>query len=109
MPLAASLATPIFVRMVGNMDATTAPTPIKNDCVAKPVVCCSAGSMSPTKARKGSMLILMLASIIQSIPPAIQSAGELGIMSMASDAMMAPTRKNGRRRPQRGLQVRSDR
>ena len=33
----------------------------------------------------------------------------LGITSKASEARMAPTRKNGRRRPQRGLQVRSER
>ena len=95
--------------MVGSSDATTAPMPMKNDCVANPVVCCSAGSLSPTNARKGSMLTLMEASIIQSMPPAIQSVGELGMMSMASEASTAPIRKNGRRRPQRGLQVRSER
>ena len=55
------------------------------------------------------MLMLMEASIIQSMPPAIHKVGELGMTSMASDASTAPIRKNGRRRPQRGLQVRSDR
>ena len=41
--------------------------------MAKPRVRCSGGSMSATKARNGSMLMLMEASRIQSSPAAIHS------------------------------------
>ena len=95
--------------MVGSSEATTAPTPMKNDCVAKPVVYCSPGSLSPTNARK-RLHTDVDAGIHypQHSAPAIQSAGELGMMMRAAEASSAPTRKNGRRRPQRGLQVRSE-
>ena len=82
------------------MAAMTEPAPIKKLCMAKPMVRCSEGNLSPTNARNGSMLTLMDASRIQSIPPATQSAGELGITSKAKDARMAPMKKYGRRRPQ---------
>ena len=45
------------------------------------------------------MVMLMEASMIQSIPTAIQSPGELGIRIRAMEARMAPTRKKGRLRP----------
>ena len=45
------------------------------------------------------MEMLMEASMIQSMPTAIQRPGELGISIRAMEAMMAPTRKNGLRRP----------
>ena len=90
-----------LVRIHGSMEATTAPMPMKKLCMAKPVVRCSEGRLSPTKARKGSMLTLMEASMIQSIPAATQSVGELGMAMSASEAKMAPPRKKGRRRPRR--------
>jgi hypothetical protein len=49
--------------------------------------------MSPTNARKGSMLILIEASIIHSIPTANQSEGEFGIMQRAIVAKIAPIAK----------------
>ena len=64
---------------MASTDAITAPVPIKKLCVAKPVVRCSEGSMSPTKALKGSIEILIDASIIHSIPAAIHNTGEFGI------------------------------
>ena len=85
----------------------TAPVPMKKLCMAKPLVRCSLGSISPTKARKGSILMLMEASSSQSISTAIHRAVELGIKKRATVASRAPTAKKGRRRPQRSLQVRS--
>ena len=75
--------------------------------MANPLLRCDSGSMSPTNARKGSMLMLMLASMIHSIPAATQSTGDRGMKTMAAEASKAPTRKNGRRRPHLP-QVRSD-
>ena len=83
------------------MEATTAPVPMKKLCMARPVVRCSEGRLSPTKARKGSIEMLMEASMIQSMPAATQRVGELGIRTRAMEARTAPTRKYGRRRPRR--------
>ena len=47
--------------------------------------------------------------MIHSIPAATHSAGELGITNSARLASSAPSRKYGRRRPNRGLQVLSER
>jgi hypothetical protein len=75
------------------MDAMTAPRPMKSACMAKPRVRCSGGRRSATKARKGSMLMLMDASITQRSPAAIHSADTLGIATSAPEASRAPTRK----------------
>ena len=77
----------------GSEDAATAPVPMKKLWVANPVTRCADGRLSPTKARNGSMEMLIEASMIQSMPAAIQSAGELGMATSASDARMAPPRK----------------
>ena len=61
--------------------------------MAKPFVRWLLGSMSPTNARKGSIEILMDASMIQSIPAANHQKGELGMISSAIEASMAPTKK----------------
>ncbi len=61
--------------------------------MAKPLFLCSFGSMSPTKARKGSMLTLTEASRIQRSPAAIHSALEFGMARSARLAATAPPRK----------------
>ena len=67
--------------------------------MANPLVLCSDGSMSPTKALKGSIEILIDASIIHNIPAATHNTGEFGMIRRASEARIAPTKKYGRRRP----------
>ena len=67
--------------------------PIKKLCMVNPSVLWRSGSISPTKALKGSIEILIDASIIHSIPTAIQRDGELGIKIRAIDAIMAPSIK----------------
>ena len=57
----------------------TAPRPMNMLCMAKPEVRWPSGRMSATKARKGSMLTLMEASRIQSMPAAIHRAELLGM------------------------------
>ena len=71
-----------------------------------PNVRCSEGSLSATRALKGSMATLMEASMIIRIPAPISSGdirpaseGELGIRNSMREARMAPARKYGRRRP----------
>ena len=61
--------------------------------MAKPVVRCEGGSISPTKALKGSMLMLIEASIIQSVPTAIHKIYALGIKHNPMEASMAPSAK----------------
>ena len=61
--------------------------------MAKPVVRCRWGSMSPTNARNGSMEILIEASMIHSMPAAIHRVGELGMKNRATVVHTAPTRK----------------
>ena len=47
------------------------------------------------------MLALMVPSSTQSSPAAIQTDGQFGISTSASEARIAPPRMNGRRRPSR--------
>ena len=67
--------------------------PMKKVCTANPLVRCSSGSISPMNARNGCIVTLMEPSISHSVPAATQSAGELGMMSSASDDRIAPARK----------------
>jgi len=55
----------------GSADATMAPMPIKKLCIAKPRVRWFFGRLSPTNARNGSIEMLILASMIHSMPAAI--------------------------------------
>ena len=64
--------------------------------------------MSAMKARYGSMAVLLLASSSHSKMTAIQTAVTNGNRNRQRLQPIAPIRKNGLRRPQRGLQVRSD-
>ena len=79
----------------------TAPVPIKKLCIANPVVLCFEGRLSPTKARNGSIEILIDASMIHNIPAANQSVGELGMISKDKEARIAPARKYGLLRPRK--------
>ena len=90
----------------GRADAITEPRPMNRLCTANPRPRCLSGSRSATKARNGSMLMLMELSRIHSRPAAIQSAEQRGISNNARLLRMAPVRKYGRRRPS-GPQVRS--
>ncbi len=88
------------MKIVGSKDATTPPQPMKKVCIAKPAICCELASLSPTKARNGSIDTLIDTSISHNTITAIHSTLELGIRNSAIAAKIAPTKKNGRRRPQ---------
>ena len=93
-PSAAVLEIPNqLVKMYGKADPTTAPIPIKKLCIAKPNVRWFSGKLSPTKARKGSIEMLIDESMIHNVPMATQSVGELGIIKSAIADKMAPTKK----------------
>ena len=74
----------------GSAEANTAPTPMKKLCIAKPSVRCSSGSRSPTKARNGSMVTLIEASMTHSMIAATQSTGDCGMMISAAVVRIAP-------------------
>ena len=94
-----AVLTPSFVRIVGMNEAITPPAPIMTLCMAYPTFRCCAGSRSPTKARKGSMLMLTDASRIHRHIAAIHTAVESGMNINARVENIAPPRKYGRRRP----------
>ena len=83
----------VFVMITGIVGLLLSLAGLAGLCMAKPVVRCLEGSMSPTKARKGSMEMLMEASMIQSIPAATHNVGELGMRTSATEARTAPPRK----------------
>ena len=92
-PLAVLPDTPIQLRRKGSAFARLAPMPMKNDCITNPAVRWLTGSLSATKARKGSIEMLMDASRIQRSVAAIQRALDVGMMKSAVEARMAPVRK----------------
>ncbi len=69
------------------------PSPVNALCVRKPIECWLASSRSLTKARYGSIVMLLPASRIQSSPAAAHSAGLNGMSSSATLHSTAPTRK----------------
>ena len=95
------------VRTAGARLAATAPAPMNIVWKAKPAVCWLSSTVSPTKARNGSIAMLSDASRIHSMAAANHSAGELGMAMSAMLARMAPARKKGRRRPM-NVHVRSE-
>src|SRR3954463_15472575 len=105
LPLTDTLLKPAQSNRLGSSDAITEPQPMKKVCIAKPEVCWDASSLSPTKARNGSIDTLIDASMIHSAITAIQTAVEFGIRNMAMVASAAPAKKKGRRRPHLGCQV----
>ena len=70
-----------------------------------PRVLCSSGSLSATKARNGSIEMLIEESNIQSNPAAIHKDELLGIKINAIELKIAPTKKNGLLLPNLGCQV----
>jgi len=61
------------------MEAMTAPSPMKSACMANAGALFARQEVGGRRQRKGSMLMLMEASITQSNPAAIHSADELGM------------------------------
>src|SRR6185312_4943228 len=80
---------------------------MKKVCMANPAVLCEDGNLSPTKARKGSIEMLMDASNTHNKTAAIQSMVDCGIRNSAIDASTAPMKKKGLLLPHRLCQVRS--
>jgi len=77
----------------GSDPERTAPRPIRRLCIENPSWRWDEGSRSPTKARKGSMLMFTEASSTQRRPAAIHTEEELGMAIRAQLAMIAPARK----------------
>ena len=92
-PLSVLPVTPIQLKRKGSALARLAPTPMKNDCITKPAVRWLGLSLSATKARKGSIEMLMEASRIQSRLAAIHSVLDVGMTKSAIEARTAPVRK----------------
>jgi hypothetical protein len=93
MPLGVVPSTPSQRKNSGSALARLAPIPMKNDCMTKPAVLCVVSSLSATKARNGSIEMLMDASRIQRSEAAIHSVLEVGIKKSAIDEKIAPIRK----------------
>ena len=76
-------------------------------CVRKPRASCDLGSRSEMKARYGSIEVLLPTSSSQKQMTASHRMPTNGNRKRITAQRSAPAVMNGRRRPQRGLQVRS--
>src|SRR5438270_14082290 len=89
------------------MFASTAPAPVNMLCVRNPRASCDLGSRSEMNARYGSIEVLLPASSSQKQITAAHKTPTNGNANRITEHKIAPEVTNGRRRPQRGLQVRS--
>jgi hypothetical protein len=76
-------------------------------CVRKPRANWLLGSLSEIKARYGSIAVLLDMSSSHRSTTANHSTPTNGQRNRQTEQPIAPMRKNGFRRPQRGLHVRS--
>ena len=89
------------------MFASTAPAPVNMLCVRNPRASCDLGSRSEMNARYGSIEVLLPASSSQKQITPSHRAPTNGNRNRMIEQRIAPEVMNGRRRPHRGLQVRS--
>ena len=75
--------------------------------MANPRERCFSSKLSATKARKGSIVTLILESKIHNTPAAIHIDPALGITNNNAELKIAPTKKKGLLLPNFGCQVRS--
>src|SRR3954451_11175538 len=87
--------------------ASTAPAPVNMLWVRNPRASCDLGTRSEMNARYGSIEVLLPASSSQKQITASHRTPTNGNANKMIEHRIAPQVMNGRRRPQRGLQVRS--
>jgi hypothetical protein len=96
-----------FCKTNSDTFASTAPAPVNMLWVRNPRASCDLGNRSEMNARYGSIEVLLPASSSQKqITPSHRTPTN-GNASRMIEQRIAPAVTNGRRRPQRGLQVRS--
>ena len=96
-----------FCRTNSDRFASTAPAPVNMLWVRNPRASCDLGSRSEMNARYGSIEVLLPASSSQKQITPSHSTPTNGNTNRMTEQRIAPAVMNGRRRPQRGLQVRS--
>src|SRR3954471_11597986 len=96
-----------FCRTNRDKLASTAPAPVNMLCVRNPRASWDLGSRSEMNARYGSIEVLLPTSSSQKQMTPSQSTPTNGNAKRMIEHRIAPVVMNGRRRPQRGLHVRS--